>query len=141
MKVSDVMTPNPRTVQLSDTLQAAATIMRDEDTGAVPVVEDGSHVVGMITDRDIVIRAIADGDFDCTIDDIVSDDVICAKPDMTTAEAADLMGEHQIRRLPVVDEDDNLIGIVSLGDLAVKENRDARAGETLENISEGVKRH
>ena len=141
MKVSDVMTPNPRTVQLSDTLQAAATIMRDEDTGAVPVVEDGSHVVGMITDRDIVIRAIADGDFDCTIDDIVSDDVICATPDMTTAEAAELMGEHQIRRLPVVDEDDNLMGIVSLGDLAVKENRDARAGETLENISEGVKRH
>ena len=141
MKVSDVMTPNPRTVQLSDSLQAAATIMRDEDTGAVPVVEDGSHVVGMITDRDIVIRAVADGDFDCTIDDIVSDDVICATPDMTTAEAAALMGEHQIRRLPVVDEDENLIGIVSLGDLAVKENRDARAGETLENISEGVKRH
>jgi CBS domain-containing protein len=141
MKVSDVMTPNPRTVQLSDTLQLAAQIMRDEDTGAVPVVEDGSHVVGMITDRDIVIRAVADGDFECTIDDIVSDDVICATPDMSTAEAAELMGEHQIRRLPVVDEDENLIGIVSLGDLAVKENRDARAGETLENISEGVKRH
>ena len=141
MKVSDVMTPNPRTVQLSDTLQAAAQIMRDEDTGAVPVVEDGSHVVGMITDRDIVIRAIADGDFECTIDDIVSDDVICATPDMSTAEAEELMGEHQIRRLPVVDEDENLIGIVSLGDLAVKENRDARTGETLEQISEGVKRH
>jgi CBS domain-containing protein len=141
MKVSDVMTPNPRTVQLSDNLQLAAQIMRDEDTGAVPVVEDGSHVVGMITDRDIVIRAVADGDFECTIDDIVSDDVIFATPDMTTAEAAELMGEHQIRRLPVVDEDENLIGIVSLGDLAVKENRDARAGETLENISEGVKRH
>ena len=141
MKVSDVMTPNPRTVQLSDSLQAAAQIMRDEDTGAVPVVEDGTHVVGMITDRDIVIRAIADGDFECTIDDIVSDDPICCTADMTTAEAAELMGEHQIRRLPVVDEDENLIGIVSLGDLAVKENRDARTGETLESISEGVKRH
>ena len=141
MKVSDVMTPNPRTVQLSDTLQAAAQIMRDEDTGAVPVVEDGSHVVGMIPERDIVIRAIADGDFECTIDDIVSDDVICATPDMSTAEAEELMGEHQIRRLPVVDEDENLIGIVSLGDLAVKENRDSRTGETLEQISEGVKRH
>ncbi|HUP29264.1 MAG TPA: CBS domain-containing protein [Usitatibacter sp.] len=141
MKISDVMTPNPRTVQLSDSLQLAAQIMRDEDTGAVPVVEDGSHVVGMITDRDIVIRAIADGDFDCTIDDIVSDDVICARPDMTTAEAEELMSEHQIRRLPVVDEDENLVGIVSLGDLAVKENRDARTGDTLEKISEGVKRH
>ena len=141
MKVSDVMTPNPRTVQLSDTLQLAAQIMRDEDTGAVPVVEDGTHVVGMITDRDIVIRAVADADYECTIDDIVSDDVICATPDMTTAEAEELMSEHQIRRLPVVDEDENLIGIVSLGDLAVKEGRDARVGDTLESISEGVKRH
>jgi CBS domain-containing protein len=141
MKVSDVMTPNPRTVQLSDTLQTAAKIMRDEDTGAIPVVEDGSHVVGMITDRDIVIRAVADGDFECTIDDIVSDDVICATPGMTTAEAEELMSEHQIRRLPVVDDDENLVGIVSLGDLAVKEGRDARVGDTLENISEGVKRH
>ena len=141
MKVSDVMTRNPRTVQLSDTIQAVARIMRDEDTGAVPVVEDGSHVVGMITDRDIVIRAIADGDMECTVDDIVTDDVVCATPDMSTSEAAELMSEHQIRRLPVVDEDENLVGIVSLGDLAVKEGRDTRMGETLENISEGVKRH
>ena len=141
MKVRDVMTPNPRTVQLSDTLQVAAQIMRDEDTGAVPVVEDGSHVVGMITDRDIVIRAVADGDVDCTIDDIVTDDPVCATPEMSTAEAAELMSEHQVRRLPVVDDDDNLVGIVSLGDLAVKEGRDSRMGETLENISEGVKRH
>lgn len=140
MNIREVMTPNPRTVQLSDTLQTAAQIMRDEDTGAVPVIEDG-RVVGMITDRDIVIRAIADGDFECTIDDIVSDDVVCATPEMTTAEAADLMGEHQIRRLPVVDDDENLIGIVSIGDLAVKEGRDSRTGQTLENISEGVKRH
>jgi len=141
MKVSDVMTPNPRTVTLSDTIQAVARIMRDEDTGAVPVVEDGSHVVGMITDRDIVIRAVADGDMDCTVDDIVTDDVVFATPDMSTAEAAELMSEHQVRRLPVVDEDENIVGIVSLGDLAVKENREARMGETLENISEGVKRH
>ncbi|HEX4935853.1 MAG TPA: CBS domain-containing protein [Gemmatimonadaceae bacterium] len=140
MKVSDVMTPNPRTVQLSDTIEAAAKIMRDEDTGAVPVIED-ERVVGMITDRDIVIRAVADGDFECTIDDIVSDDVICATPEMTTAEAAELMSEHQIRRLPVVDEDEHLVGILSLGDIAVKEGRDARTGDTLENISEGVKRH
>jgi CBS domain-containing protein len=141
MKVRDVMTPNPRTVQLSDSIQVAARIMRDEDTGAVPVVEDGTHVVGMITDRDIVIRAVADGDWDCTIDDIVTDDPITVTAETPTSEAAELMGEHQIRRLPVVDADDNLVGIVSLGDLAVKEGRDGRMGETLENISEGVKRH
>ena len=140
MNVQEVMTPNPRTVGPDDTLQTAAQIMREEDTGVVPVVEDG-RVVGIVTDRDIVIRAVADGDYECTIDDIVSDDVICATPQMTTAEAAELMAEHQIRRLPVTDGDDRLVGIVSLGDLAVKEGRDSRMGETLENISEGVKRH
>lgn len=140
MKISDVMTPNPKTVKLSDSIQTAAQIMREEDAGAVPVVEDG-RVVGMVTDRDIVVRAVADGDFSAKMSDVVSDDVITAAPDMTTAEAAELMGEHQIRRLPVVDPDDRLVGIVSLGDLAVKENRDSRMGETLENISEGVKRH
>ena len=140
MNVQEVMTPNPRTVGPDDTHQTAAQIMREEDTGVVPVVEDG-RVVGIVTDRDIVIRAVADGDYECTIDDIVSDDVICATPQMTTAEAAELMAEHQIRRLPVTDGDDRLVGIVSLGDLAVKEGRDSRMGETLENISEGVKRH
>ncbi len=140
MNVSEVMTPNPRTLELSDSIRDAATIMRDEDTGAVPVVEEG-RVVGMITDRDIVIRAIADGDYDATIDDIVTDDVVTCTPDMSTADAAQLMSEHQIRRLPVVDADLNLVGILSIGDLAVKEGRDRRIGETLEQISEGVKRH
>ena len=140
MKITDVMTPNPKTVKPTDDLQAVARIMRDEDAGSVPVVEDG-RVVGMVTDRDIVIRAVADGDFECTVDDVCSDDVVCVRSEMSTAEAQELMSEHQIRRLPVVDEDDRLLGIVSLGDLAVKEGRDARTGETLENISEGVKRH
>ena len=140
MNVREVMTPNPRTVELSATIQDAALIMRDEDTGAVPVVEEG-RVVGMVTDRDIVIRAIADGDFQATIDDIVSDDVVCATADMTTAQAEELMSEHQIRRLPVIDAVEKIIGIVSLGDLAVKDGRDARTGDTLQSISEGVKRH
>lgn len=140
MKISEVMTPNPRTVKPGDDIQVAARIMRDEDAGSVPVVEEG-RVVGIVTDRDIVIRAVADGDFDCSVEDISSDDVVCAKPGMSTAEVMELMGEHQVRRLPVVDDDDRLVGIVSLGDLAVKDGRDARTGETLENISEGVKRH
>ncbi len=140
MKINEVMTPDPRTVKPSDTLQTAAAIMRDEDTGVVPVVEDG-RLVGVVTDRDIVVRAVADGDFAAKISDIVSDDVITATPDMPTSEATELMSEHQVRRLPVVDADDKLVGIVSLGDLAVKEGRDSRMGEALENISEGVKRH
>ena len=140
MKISEVMTPNPRTVKPGDSLQTAASIMRDEDTGVVPVVEDG-RISGMVTDRDIVIRAIADGDFKAVISDIASDDVITVTAGMETSEAAELMSEHQVRRLPVVDEADTLVGMASLGDLAVKEGRDSRMGETLENISEGVKRH
>jgi CBS domain-containing protein len=114
--------------------------MRDEDAGAVPVVEDG-RVTGVLTDRDIVIRAVADGDFQAKVSDICSDDVVTCGPEMSTAEAAELMSEHQVRRIPVVDDDEKLVGIVSLGDLAVKEGRDSRMGETLEQISEGVKRH
>jgi CBS domain-containing protein len=140
MNVSEVMTPNPRTLELSDSLQDAARIMRDEDTGVVPVCEDG-RVVGMVTDRDIVIRAVADGDYEATMDDIITEDVVTITADTSTTAAAELMAEHQIRRLPVVDEDENIIGILSLGDLAVKEHRDTRMGETLESISEGVKRH
>lgn len=140
MKINQVMTPEPRTVKLNDTLQTAAIIMRDEDAGVVPVVDDG-RLVGIVTDRDIVIRAVADGNFGALISDIVSDDIVTVTEEMQTSEAAELMSEHQVRRLPVVDGDDRLVGIVSLGDLAVKEGRDSRMGETLENISEGVKRH
>jgi len=140
MKISEVMTPNPRTVAPGDSLQAAARVMRDEDAGAVPVVEDG-RVTGVLTDRDIVIRAVADGDFQAKVSDICSDDIVTCDPEMSTAEAAELMSEHQVRRIPVVDDDEKLVGIVSLGDLAVKEGRDSRMGETLEQISEGVKRH
>jgi CBS domain-containing protein len=140
MKISEVMTPNPRTVAPGDSLQAAARVMRDEDAGAVPVVEDG-RVTGVLTDRDIVIRAVADGDFQAKVSDICSDDIVTCGPEMSTAEAAELMSEHQVRRIPVVDDDEKLVGIVSLGDLAVKEGRDSRMGETLEQISEGVKRH
>jgi CBS domain-containing protein len=95
--------------------------------------------VGIVTDRDIVIRAVAeDGHLNRPVRDIVTGNPVCATPDMSTHEAADLMSEHQIRRLPVV-ENNRLIGIVSLGDLAVKEAKDKRVGDTLEHISEGVK--
>jgi CBS domain-containing protein len=139
MNIREVMTPNPRFIAPTETIQNAARIMRDEDTGAVPVVENGK-VLGMVTDRDIVIRAVADGaKADRPVRDIVSGDPICATPDMSTRDASKLMAEHQIRRLPVV-EGDRLVGIVSIGDLAVKEGRDSRTGDTLQDISEGVKR-
>jgi CBS domain-containing protein len=131
------MTPNPRTVSPDDSIQNAARIMRDEDTGAVPVVENG-RPIGMVTDRDIVVRAVADGGLNRPVREIVSGRVVTASPEMSTREASELMSEHQIRRLPVV-EGERLVGIVSIGDLAVKEGRDSRTGDTLQAISEGVK--
>ncbi len=139
MKIRDVMTPNPRTVSPNDTIQAAARIMQSEDTGAVPVVDDG-RVLAVVTDRDIVVRVVAEGgSFSSPIGNIAMiGSVISASPEMSTREASELMSEHQIRRLPVV-ENDRLVGIVSIGDLAVKEGKDSRWGDTLQNISEGVK--
>ena len=138
MKIRDVMTPNPKTVSPDDTIQAAARIMLTEDTGAVPVVEAG-RVMAVVTDRDIVVRVVAEGGSSSSpVRNIATRSVVCATPDMSTHEASDLMSEHQIRRLPVV-ENDRLVGIVSIGDLAVKEGKDSRIGDTLQNISEGVK--
>jgi CBS domain-containing protein len=137
MNIRDIMTPNPRTVSPDDSIESAARIMRDEDTGAVPVVQDG-RAVGMLTDRDIVIRAVAEGGSARAVREVVSGRLISVSPDATTREATDLMSEHQIRRLPVV-ENERLVGIVSLGDLAVKEAKDRRVGDTLQSISEGVK--
>ena len=138
MHIRDVMTPNPRTVSPNDSIQNAARIMRDEDTGVVPVVDNGKPV-GLVTDRDIVVRAVAeDGQLNRPVRDIVTANVVAARPDMSTKEAAALMSEHQIRRLPVV-ENNKLVGIVSIGDLAVKEGSDSRVGDALQHISEGVK--
>ena len=138
MHIRDVMTPNPTCVSPDDSIQSAARIMRVEDTGVVPVVENG-RPVGVVTDRDIVVRAVAeDGQLSRPVRDIVTGNFVAARPDMSTREAAELMSEHQVRRLPVV-ENDHLVGIVSIGDLAVKEGRDSRVGDALQHISEGVK--
>ena len=97
-------------------------------------------MLAVVTDRDIVVRVVAEGgSFSSPVGNIASQDVICASPEMSTREASDLMSEHQIRRLPVV-ENDRLVGIVSIGDLAVKEGKDSRTGATpFRDISEGVK--
>ncbi|HXE80379.1 MAG TPA: CBS domain-containing protein [Vicinamibacterales bacterium] len=140
MKLRDVMTHNPRSVEPSATIREAARIMRDEDTGVVPIVENG-RPVGVVTDRDIVVRAVAEegGRPDRAVRDIASTNLITAGPDLTTEEAARLMGEHQVRRV-LICQDDRLVGIASIGDLAVKGERDRRIGDALQDISQGVKR-
>lgn len=137
MNVRDVMTKNPRTVAPNDSIQRAATVMKEVDTGFVPIVENGK-VVGVVTDRDIVVRAVAAGSFDKPVSEIATRDLVFVAPGDSTREAEKLMSQRQIRRIAVVDNG-QLVGIVSLGDLAVREGKDSRTGETLENISEGVK--
>jgi CBS domain-containing protein len=138
MKLRDVMTPNPRTLDSNATVQDAARVMRDEDTGVVPIVENGKPV-GLITDRDIVVRAVADGaEPTRRVRELATDTLVTAEPDMSTGEAAELMGQHQVRRL-LVCEGDRLVGVASIGDIAVKEGKDRRIGDTLQEISQGVK--
>lgn len=139
MNVREVMTPDPRSMLPSDSIQNAAKIMREEDTGVVPVVELGGLLIGVVTDRDIVVRSVADGDSPSgLVREVLTTDLVVATPDMSTKDASKLMAQHQVRRLPVVDNG-RLMGIVSLGDLAVKEGKDSRVGDTLESVSEGVK--
>jgi CBS domain-containing protein len=123
--VEEVMTQDPRTVETGDTLVDAARIMREADVGAVVVAEDG-RVAGILTDRDIVVRAVADGrDASSTrVGDACSSDVTTLTPDQDIDEAVRLMREHDVRRLPVV-QDGRAVGIVSLGDLAQERDPDS----------------
>lgn len=134
--IRDVMTSNPRTVSESDSVRDAAAIMASEDVGAVPVV-DGNKVVGVVTDRDIVVRLVAEGK-DCTtarVSEAMSRGVKTVREDTAVDEVLRMMGSAQIRRVPVVGANDELVGIVSIGDLA-KENKDDKVGQAIENISE-----
>jgi CBS domain-containing protein len=132
--VKDVMTSNPTTVQSDATVVEAARIMRDQDTGIVPVVEN-DRLVGTVTDRDITVRVVAEGrdPESTTVREIASTDVVSVEPQQDLSEALRLMAEHQVRRLPVV-ENDRLVGIVAQADVA-READDAQTGELVEEIS------
>jgi CBS domain-containing protein len=121
--VRDVMTADPACVSTSDTADKAAQLMRDKDVGSIVVTENGGNVHGIVTDRDIVVRAIADG-MDPraeTVDAIYSGDVVTVSPDTAVDEAIRIMRERAVRRLPVL-EGNRAVGIVSLGDLAIQGN-------------------
>lgn len=140
MKVRDIMTSEGlATAALDTTLTEIATRMRDENIGAVPIVDEDDRLVGIITDRDVVVRCIAAGQNpeDCTAEEILSEELHTIHPEAAIEEAADLMANRQIRRLPVV-EDEIIVGMISLGDIAVKSDEDD-ASEALEDISEGVR--
>ena len=134
--IRDVMTPNPVCVSQGDTVQEVAKIMAREDTGVVPVV-DGKRVVGLITDRDIVVRLIAEGKdaSSARVNEAMTKSVRSVKEDARVDEVLNLMSDAQVRRVPVVNASDELVGIVSLGDLA-ETNRDGKVGQAVEDISQ-----
>lgn len=133
--VREVMTTNVDFCTPLDNVFEVATKMKDLNVGAIPIVKN-NELLGMITDRDLVVRGIAEKHPGSnSVTNVMSDHLITIGPDASIEEAAHKMAEHQIRRLPVV-ENGALIGIVSLGDLAIRDYSDDQAGEALSDISE-----
>ena len=136
MSIQDAMTTNPRSVETSTPVVEAAGLMKSEDVGSLPVV-DGERLVGMVTDRDIVLRVVAEGKDakSTTVGEIASTDLVTVDPQQELDEALRLMAQHQVRRLPVVEEDGRLVGILAQADVA-KEGKDAQTGQLVQEISE-----
>jgi CBS domain-containing protein len=140
MQIKQIMTRNVEIINPNTTLKEAAQKMRDLDVGSLPVC-DGERLKGMLTDRDITIRATAEGrnpDSTQAIDVMTAAIFYCYE-DQDVAEAAQVMEKKQIRRLPIVDRNKKLVGIVSLGDLAVDTGKERLAGEALTEISRPAK--
>ena len=137
MKVRDVMTRDVELVTPDTSLQDAARKMRDTDTGFLPVGEN-DRLVGTLTDRDITIRSTAEGQDpkSAKVRDAMTDELVFVLEESEATEAADLMARRQIRRLPVLDQDKRLVGVVSLGDLATRTPDDDVVGQTVQDISE-----
>jgi CBS domain-containing protein len=134
--INEIMTRNVESCSLLDNIYEVAVKMKELNVGAIPIVDE-DKLVGMITDRDIVVRGVAEKRPGSTkVEQVMSgDSLITVTPDTTSKEAAELMAEHRIRRLPVV-ENGNLVGIVALGDFAVRKLTDEQAGKALSEISE-----
>lgn len=134
--IRDAMTSNPREVETSTSVVEAAKLMKSEDVGSLPVTEDG-RLIGMVTDRDIAIRVVAEGNDpqSVTVGEVASRDVVTVDPQQGLDEALRLMAKHQVRRLPVVEEDGRLVGILAQADVA-QAGDDAKTGQMVQEISD-----
>jgi CBS domain-containing protein len=135
-KVREVMTERPRCVTPETPLNQVAELMDAEDIGSVPVL-DGERLTGMITDRDIVIRAVAKGKDPrgMPVREASSNELVTVNPDSNLSDAAELMATYQVRRLPVVDDDNRLVGIVAQADVALQA-KEKDVGQMVESISQ-----
>jgi len=137
LRCSEIMTRNVKTAAAVSSLRDVAAIMRDGDMGAVPVV-DGTKLIGIVTDRDIVVRGIAEGASPETpVSDIMTRELFSVRPDDFVFEAIRLMGDKQVRRLPVIDPNGELQGIIAMADVALETEDEREIAETLEEISSG----
>ena len=134
MKINEVMTRDVQTVTPDQTAREAASFMLSADAGSIPVTE-GEKLIGMITDRDIAVRGVANGHGpDTPVRELMTSGLVCARIDDDVDEVASRMSEAQVRRLPVIDDEEKLVGIVSLGDLS-REVEGEVAHEVLEGVS------
>jgi CBS domain-containing protein len=133
-RIADIMTRSLATVQRDETLQAAARRMREMDVGALPVL-DGKAVAGIVTDRDITIRGVAEGMIpqESLVADVMTEEVRFCRADDSVEQAMAEMGDLKLRRLPVLDANNEIVGIVALGDIATRQS--AHTDETLREIS------
>jgi len=132
--IREAMTSNPTTVEPGTTAQKAAELMKSKDVGSLPVVE-GDRLVGMVTDRDLALRLVGEGrSVDTPVGELASKDVVTIDPQQELQEAIRLMAEHQLRRLPVCEEDGRLVGILAQADVA-QVGHDELTGEVVQKIS------
>jgi CBS domain-containing protein len=140
MKVSEVMTREVHTVRPDQPVKQAASFMLQADAGSIPVTE-GDRLIGMITDRDIAVRGVAKGyGPDTPVSELMSNDIVCARDSDDVEEVASKMSQAQVRRLPVIDDQERLCGIVSLGDLS-RETDNESASQALEGVSQPGGQH
>lgn len=138
MRCRDIMTSEVKTASPEMSIREVAMIMREGDMGAVPVVNDGK-LAGIVTDRDIVVRCVAEGKSASTsVSEAMTSEVFSVKPDDFVFEAIRLMGDKQIRRIPVVGENGELAGIIAMADIALEMEDQREIAETLEEISSGA---
>ncbi|MEO7963348.1 MAG: CBS domain-containing protein [Gemmatimonadaceae bacterium] len=137
MKANDIMTKDPRVVTPDTPAQVAARLMQSEDVGVLPVVESEKNrrLVGVITDRDIALRIVADGKTNAQVRDAMTSNVTTARSDDSVKDVMKKMASEQVRRIPIVDGEGIVIGIISQADI-VLEGDDKTAEKTIERISE-----
>jgi CBS domain-containing protein len=138
MRVSEIMTKNVRTATPDTSLREIAAIMREGDMGAVPIIDDGK-LIGIVTDRDIVVRAVSEGkSADSPVGETMTSELFTVAPDDYVFEAVRLMGDKQVRRVPVINNDGSLAGIIAMADVALEMEDEREIAETLEEISSGA---